>query len=289
MLNSMTGFGAGTATGDGWNIDAAIRTLNHRYLSVRVRSLQDRPQLQMRVQEIVKKAFQRGEIGVWIEVTRDRERPEVNLFDRHIVEGYLREMRQIVEEYSLPEDPSLNDLIRVGAFQLPVHTDEELWPLIQTALEQALDKARTARMVEGRCLGEALEENIGRFNDLLLQVKARIPEIRQALRERLQERVASLTVEPSLDPARLETEIAFLVERSDVEEEVTRLEAHLARVTGLLKEAHPVGRELDFLGQELLREVNTLGAKARNLAVNGLVLDMKVEIERFKEQVQNVE
>jgi len=289
MLNSMTGFGAGTATGDGWNVDATVRTLNHRYLSVRVRSLSDRPQLQMRVQEIVKKAFQRGEIGVWIDVVRDQARSDVNRFDRHVVEDYLRELRRIVETYSLPETPSLNDLIRIGAFQTPVHSDEELWPLIQTALDQAIDAARTARATEGQYLAEELRRIVDRLADLLSQVTARVPEIRNELKERLQERIASLDLEVNLDPARLETEVALLVERSDIQEEVARLDAHLRRVSALLKEDRPVGRELDFLSQELLREVNTLGSKARDLEINAVVVDMKVEIERFKEQVQNVE
>ena len=105
----------------------------------------------------------------------------------------------------------------------------------------------------------------------------------------MQERVASLDSDINLDPARLETEIALLIERSDIQEEVARLDAHLKRVNTLLKEDRPVGRELDFLSQELLREVNTLGSKARDIEVNVVVVDMKVEIERFKEQVQNVE
>ena len=289
MVNSMTGFGTGTASGDGWIVDTVVRTLNHRYLSVRVRSLSDRPQLQTRVQEVAKKAFQRGQVGVWIDVSRDQEQLETDRFDRRIVEGYLGELRRIVEEHSLPEPPSLGDLIRIGAFQMPIHSDEALWPLIQAALDQALDAARTARATEGQYLTEELGRIVDRFAVLLSQVTARVPEIRDELKDRLQERVASLDSDINLDPARLETEIALLIERSDIQEEVARLDAHLKRVNTLLKEDRPVGRELDFLSQELLREVNTLGSKARDIEVNVVVVDMKVEIERFKEQVQNVE
>jgi uncharacterized protein (TIGR00255 family) len=289
MVNSMTGFGAGMATGDGWTIDAVVRTLNHRYLSVRVRSLQDRPQLQMRVQEIAKKAFQRGQIGVWIDVSRDQEQSETDRFDRRIVQGYLVELRRIVEEHSLSEPPGLGDLIRIGAFQTPIHPDEALWPLIQTALDQALGAARAARATEGQYLAEEFERIGDRLAGLFTQVTARVPEVRTELKQRLKERVASLDLEVNLDSARLETEIALLIERSDIQEEVTRLDAHLKRVSALLKEDRPVGRELDFLSQELLREVNTLGSKARDLEINAVVVDMKVEIERFKEQVQNVE
>ena len=289
MVNSMTGFGTGTATGDGWIVDAVVRTLNHRYLSVRIRSLSDRPQLQTRVQEVAKKAFQRGQIGVWIDITRDQERSQTDCFDRRTVESYLGELRRVVEEHSLPEPPILGDLIRIGAFQTPIYSDEELWPPIQTALDQALDAARTARAAEGRYLAEELGRIVDRLADLLAQVAARTPEIRSELKKRLQERIASLDSDVNLHPARLETEVVLLIERSDIQEEVDRLDAHLKRVSTLLKEDRPVGRELDFLSQELLREVNTLGSKARDLEINAVVVDMKVEIERFKEQVQNVE
>jgi uncharacterized protein (TIGR00255 family) len=118
-------------------------------------------------------------------------------------------------------------------------------------------------------------------------VKERLPQVTEELRARLQERVAALQVE--VDPARLEMEIALLVERFDVREEVARLEAHLARANALLEKGGAIGKELDFLSQEFLREVNTLGSKSRDLAISSLVIDMKMAIKDFKEQVQNVE
>jgi len=287
MVNSMTGFGTGTATADGWRVDVTIRTLNHRYLSVRVRSPHDQPRLQACLEEAVRRAFSRGEIGVWITVSRDQTAEEYRLFDSQAIQDHLKELRDIAQKLSLDESPTLGDLIQLGAFQAakPLEADPE--PVVEPALKQAIEATLAARSKEGERLAEELKRILDLLLGLLAQVKERLPAISQELRTRLQEKVASLSVE--VDPARLEMEIVLLAERYDVQEEVTRLEAHLQRARELPQKETPVGKELDFVSQELLREVNTLGAKSRDLAISSLVVDMKVAIEHLKEQVQNVE
>lgn len=291
MIRSMTGFGTGTATDAGWRADITIRTLNHRYLSIRIHSLHDRPQLETRVHDEVKKAFQRGEIGVWVTITRDHQAPEAvaDLFDGQTLRDYITAVERIAKEYSLARPPCLGDLIQLGAFQTAKKADDELWPLIEGGLKEAMDATHAARVHEGAFLTAELERVLEHLTTLLSRVKERVPMVTEMLRQRLEERIASLNLEIVTDPNRVETEVAFLAERADVQEEAARLDAHLARAEALLYQNGPVGRELDFLSQELLREVNTLGAKARDLDINALVVDMKVEIERFKEQVQNVE
>ena len=287
MVNSMTGFGTGTATADGWRVDVTIRTLNHRYLSVRVRSPHDQPRLQACLEEAVRRAFSRGEIGVWITVSRDQTAEASRRFNSQAIQDHLRELRVIVQESSLDEAPTLSDLIQLGAFQAAKPLEADPKPMVEPALKQAIEATLAARSKEGGRLAEELKRILDLLLGLLAQVKERLPTISQELRTRLQEKVASLSVE--LDPARLEMEIALLAERYDVQEEVTRLEAHLQRARELLQKETPVGKELDFVSQELLREVNTLGAKSRDLAISSRVVDMKVAIERLKEQVQNVE
>lgn len=287
MANSMTGFGAGTAAGDGWRSEVTIRTLNHRYLAVRVRSLSDRPHLQVRLEEAVKVAFHRGEINVAVNLSQERESRAQGLFDRIMVEDHLNALRRLVQEFDLPSPPSLTDLIQVGAFQGGTREDEDPWPVIESALDSALAAAVVAREREGAHLAQEIERILTEISSLLILVKARIPQVTEELRTSLHERIAALLVE--VDPARLEMEIALLVERYDVREEITRLEAHLERATALLDRDGALGKELDFLCQEFLREVNTLGSKSRDLTINSLVIDMKLAINNFKEQVQNVE
>ncbi len=286
MTRSMTGFGMATAEADGWRIEVTMRTLNHRYLSVRIRSLNDHPSLLPRIEERVKAMFSRGEVGVWVEIGRSgAEGPEVE-FDRRLAKDVLVELTSLADELGL-DAVRLEDLSRAGGLQQIRIDDEQLWPVLERALEEAMAKTNESRDAEGARLAEALSSHLRRLRDSLGEVRARVPEILAIHREHLNERAKQL--ELKVDPARLEAEIALLAERLDVQEEIVRLEAHLARAAEALQSGDPIGKELDFLSQEMLREVNTLGAKARDVEAGAHVVDMKLAIERFREQVQNVE
>ncbi len=287
MVRSMTGFGTGSAVGAGWRVETVMRTLNHRYLSVRLRSLSEYPYVQVRVEGMVKEAFRRGEINVSVDLAREAQGPSQDLFDHNVITEHLVELRRISQEFNLPSPPSLADLIRIGAFQAAAPEEEDPWPIVVPALEQAITATTASREAEGEHLAIEIKRILGKIANLLDTVKERLPQVTEELRLRLQERIAALQVE--LDPARLEMEIALLVERFDIREETVRLESHLTRATSLLDKDEAIGKELDFLSQEFLREVNTLGSKSRDLAVNSLVIDMKMAINEFKEQVQNVE
>ncbi len=287
MTRSMTGFGTATLEEDGWRIEVTVRTLNHRYLSVRVRSLSDHPSLLPRVEERAKAAFARGEVGVWVSVTRASSDGPDRRFDRRFARDVLGELTALSEELGLASKPVLEDLARAGGLQPIELADEELWPVLGRALDDATEKTNASRDAEGERLCEALQAHIGQLEASLGLVRERIPEILATHRDHLKERAHQL--ELKVDPARLEAEIALLAERLDVQEEIVRLEAHLARSREALLCSDPIGKELDFLCQEMLREVNTLGAKARDVEAGAHVVDMKLAVERFREQVQNVE
>ncbi|MCD6495539.1 YicC family protein [Candidatus Bipolaricaulota bacterium] len=283
----MTGFGMGTAKGSGWSAEVTLRTLNNRFLSVRVRALHDRPQVQVQVEEAIKRAFKRGEVGVSVLLDRDAAAAEQEVFSLEMIERYLDGLRQVVEQFSLPEQPTLSDLIAVGALQQASGEEDDPGPIIDEALQEAIVATRAARAKEGEHLAGEIEGILKRILSLTAQVEERLPEVQHELRTRMQEKIASLAVD--VDPARMEMEIALVVERYDVQEEIARLQGHISRARSLLTSSEPVGKELDFLSQEMLREVNTLGSKSRDLAINGLVIDMKLAVNAFKEQVQNVE
>ena len=286
MINSMTGYGVGNATSAGWTADVTLRSLNHRYLSVRVRGISD-VNLTRQVEEEVKRAFTRGEIEVAVTLTQDPMQTVQSRFDSAAVGAYVDALRAVSDEFALPP-PTLHDLIALDVFAPPrTVTDGDPWPALAAALTQAIAGARTAREHEGELLAAELRQIMSELAAHIQEVKARIPDALAELRARMRERVAALGVE--VDPTRLETEIVLLAERADVREEIARLEAHLTRISTLLAANEPVGKELGFLAQELLREANTLGAKSRDLEINGHVVSMKVAIDRFKEQVQNVE
>ncbi len=287
MISSMTGFGMGTASGEGWRAEVTLRTLNNRFLSVRLRALHDRPQVQVQVEEAIKRAFKRGEVGVSISLERDAAAVEQEIFSAETVERYLTGLQQVVDRFSLPQRPTLSDLIAVGALQQLSGEENDPGPIIGKALQEAIAATKDARAKEGEHLAGEIEGILSRIASLTAQVEERLPQVQRELRARMEEKVASLSME--VDPARMEMEIALIVERYDVQEEIARLQGHVTRARSLLVSSEPVGKELDFLSQEMLREVNTLGSKSRDLAINGLVIDMKLAVNAFKEQVQNVE
>ncbi|HDL85276.1 MAG TPA: DUF1732 domain-containing protein, partial [Candidatus Acetothermia bacterium] len=209
------------------------------------------------------------------------------VFSLETIERYLTGLRQVVEQFTLSDQPTLSDLIAVGALQQANNDEDDPAPTIDEALQQAIAATRAARAKEGEHLAAEIEGILSRISSLTAQVEERLPEVQRELRVRMQEKIASLAVE--VDPARMEMEIALVVERYDVQEEIARLQGHINRARSLLASSDPVGKELDFLSQEMLREVNTLGSKSRDLAINGHVIDMKLAVNAFKEQVQNVE
>jgi uncharacterized protein (TIGR00255 family) len=287
MIRSMTGFGSGSACEGGWRVEATVRTLNHRYLSVRSRSLGDRPWLQARVEELVKRSFDRGEIGVWLGIELDVASPDVQLSDRERLRSLHAELLAVCEELSLPSPPTLESLISVGGLQPARESEEEIWPAVKAALDNAIAEAQATRDLEGSHLAEELARILAKLAEAADTVEAEFPAIERAVRERLLTRAHELSLQ--LDPERLEAEVALLLERQDVREELIRFRGHVSRAKSLLASVNPVGKELDFISQELLREVNTLGAKARNSGISDLVIDMKLAIEQLREQVQNVE
>jgi len=287
MARSMTGFGSGTARADGWHAEVTIRTWNHRFLSVRTRSLGDRPNLQAKIEERAKEAFQRGEIGIWLSLQPDLSVDDRALFDHTAAHAAYKEIARLASDLSLAEAPTLEELIRVGGLQPIEEADEDVWPVVLEALEEALAQATLSRRGEGAILAEELQRLLGELTEHTAFVTQRLPEITSGLRDRLNERVAELQL--NVDEERLESELVFLVDRFDVQEELVRLGSHIERAGALLESEDPIGKELDFISQELLREVNTIGSKARDSEVSSRVIDMKLCVEQFREQVQNVE
>jgi len=287
MINSMTGFGTSETLERKWRTAVKIRTINSRYLSVKFHSLHERPQLQIYIGKALRDAFHRGKIDVWIDVEQQSDSRKKRFFDIEVLRDYLAELEEMREVLSLDTSPSISDLIQLGAFQPLQEADKELWPVIEPAIRQAISAAADARKEEGSCISAELKRLMHELSLLLTQIKERLPVITEELRSRLQRRVNELAIE--IDHDRLEAEIVLLAERSDVREEVVRLETHIERVNTLIRKTGPVGQELDFLAQELLRETNTLGSKSKDLQINPLIVDMKVQIERFREQAKNVE
>ncbi len=288
MIRSMTGFGHGAATTGGWHAEATLRSVNHRFLSIRLRSLSDRPWLQSQIEEKVRAALYRGDVGVWLTLSEEREGEGEVGFDRGVARRAVRALEGARAEFGLADPLTLADIIRAGGLQARQEAEETLWPAVEAALAEALRALDATRKEEGHALEAEISRLLAVVEDRGAEAEARLPGVQDDLREKLRTRIDEVGLR--VDPDRIEAEVVLLVDRFDIQEELVRLRSHFARARQVLSRGEgPVGKELDFLSQELLREVNTLGSKVRDGEVAGLALDMKVAIEQLKEQVQNVE
>jgi uncharacterized protein (TIGR00255 family) len=290
-LLSMTGYGHGSAPCLGGKVGVEVRTVNHKYCDVKTRLPRDFNPLEPRLGSAVKARLARGHIEVsvrWEELPPGRTEVRVDLpRARAILEAFekLRDALGLAGEVDL----ALLDAHDVVAVQEVPGAPEDLWPGLSAALESALDACVAMREAEGRALLADLLARCDRLDALRADAAAIAPRILADLEARLRERLAELASGVAVDPARLAQEVAFWAERADVAEELKRLESHLAQLREIALAGGPVGRKLDFLCQELNREINTLGAKSQSVEMTRIALEFKSELEKAREQIQNVE
>ena len=285
-MRSMTGFGRGQARAEGFLVQADLRSVNHRFLEVRVRGLSELPGLAHRCEERLRGAFTRGalELAVRWELCGEVRPRRLNL---EAARRLMAELSQLKKELAIKEDPGLSHLISLGAFQESLPEEEVLWPPLSEALDQAIAGVMATREAEGERLAEVLAREAGVLEELLARARREAEASLEKAAARLRARLESLEIEA--DPGRLEQELALWAERADVTEELDRLASHVKRLRQLLEEKGPVGRELEFLAQEIGREAGTLSAKARSVPLGQTALAIRLSAERVREQARNVE
>jgi uncharacterized protein (TIGR00255 family) len=291
MIRSMTGFGAGRGSAGGEELDVEIRSVNHKYCEVKVRLPRELAALEVDAAKAVRERLARG--GVDVTVRRGggagAVAPRVDLA---LAEAYARAFSELRARLALPGAVTLADV--VGAEGVIRLDERALDPdaareALRTALAGALDALVAMRAREGEALARDVGGRLDEVEALVTRAAALVPQTVEHHRARLTERVQELTRGLAVDPARLAQEVALFADRTDVTEEVTRLRSHLAQARALLAGAEPAGRKLDFLVQEMHREVNTIGSKSQSAEIAAVVVSAKAEIERMREQVQNVE
>lgn len=284
-MRSMTGFGRGRAQGEGFQVEVDLRTLNGRFLEVRVRGLSDFPLLLYRAEEKLRHAFFRGTVEATVRLTPS---PQIGgkALNVELAKKYFADLWALRAAVCVEEKPSLSHLLALGVFQETRPDEEALWPAVEEALSQAIGAAQIERAREG----EALRQVLLREKEALLGLLAKAEELakkdQELATERLRARVKELG---TVDEGRLCAEIALLLGRSDVREELDRLQAHARRLEELLFQDGAVGKELEFLAQEIGREAGTLAAKAYGPELAQLALEMRLAAERLREQARNVE
>ncbi len=287
MVRSMTGFGRGT--GGAGVVQVEVRSVNHRHGEVVCRLPRDLVGLEERVKAAVRRRLRRGRAEIFL--SRSPLQGGARL---HVDSEGLREaagaLRAVQEATGIQGEIDLGLLVGFREF-FTVHSepvdDEDVWRDVEPALEAALGQWDEARRREGAHLVADLQGRLATLTTLVAEVEGEAEGVREELAERVRTRVAELGVE--LESGRLEQEIALLAMRADIQEEVTRLRAHLAAFTTTLEAEGPVGRRLDFLCQEMVRETNTIGSKSARLAITERVVRLKEIIDQVREQVQNLE
>jgi len=292
MIKSMTGYGKGEAVSEQGSFTVEIRSVNHRYGEVSVRMPRAFLSQENEIKRLVSALLKRGKIDVtvqWEEASGVDSIPQVN---RELALGYCQTFRQLSGELGLPaEVPLALILAQKGVLHDSGTTLDEagLLPQLTQAVRSALSAIDSMRTREGEALASDLLARRRQVAEWVEQIRERTPLMVAEYQQKLSARLEQLLGDVELDSARLAQEVALLADRCDITEELVRLNSHFAQFDEALRLKEPVGRKLDFLMQEMNREVNTIGSKANDAVIASLVIQVKAEMEKMREQVQNVE
>jgi uncharacterized protein (TIGR00255 family) len=294
MWMSMTGFGRGDHHGGEVSVIAEIRSVNHRFLDIHVRCPAKYLSWEMRVRSMIRHAIRRGKVDVFLSIREwGREGTSVRV-NHGLLSSFLAEANRVREEYSLAMDLSFRDLVRVpDIFVFTPEGDdpaEKNWVLGESAVRVALDMLVGSRREEGERLRVSIERGAANLRVLAEEVAELSEENKELARARFRERIEALSEEAGVDPARVQQEAAFLIDRLDISEECVRIRSHLEGMERLLaSEGDAVGKRFDFLAQEVFRELNTASAKSAHAGITERVVTAKTELEKIREQIHNVE
>ena len=289
---SMTGFGRGEVASGGRVWMAEIRCVNNRYLDLKIKMPQGYAVLEERVRKKVGGFHQRGRVDLLLAVGGDFSDLVKMHVNMDLVRAYKLAMTQIAQELGV--EPAIDPAFVASRPEVLVQEQqnediEAVWPLLEQALDLALVDCETMRQQEGEALVRDLSGRLQVFTQTIAKIEAAIPELLKQREQVLGERLQKLLDNVQLDPQRLCQEVAILADKTDVTEEIVRLQSHIMQFQSFLTETEAVGRKLDFLLQEFLREVNTIGSKINDAAIAYFTVELKSELEKMREQIQNIE
>ena len=292
MIRSMTGYGRGQQLLHGRSITVEIRSVNHRYFEFSCRTPRGCAFLEDRLKRTLQQAISRGKVEVSLTLQTVESRGGAVAVDHALAGQYLTALRALAAEYNLTDDLTLSTVARLPDLFTVCRgeaDEEELAADVLSVLQEALDRFVAMREAEGERLRADVLSRLFTLEEHLAFVEERSPQTVAEYRARLTAKLNELLGGAVADEARILTEAAIVADRLAVDEETVRLHSHIAQLRGILDCAEPVGRKLDFLVQEMNRETNTIGSKCSDTAIAGHVVEMKSEIEKIREQIQNIE
>ncbi|NLL42032.1 MAG: YicC family protein [Firmicutes bacterium] len=292
MIKSMTGFGQGEAVDARYSVQVEVKSVNHRYLDLFFRIPKQYSQLEDTIRTVITGRLARGRVEVMLSVEEFGDQERSVQINNALFRGYLQALRTIQSELESAEPIQLSDVLSLpGLLEVdePPLDWDNLQGLVSQAANQALDGLEAMRAAEGRRLHADLEEKVLQVEKLREDVAQIAPQVISDYKQRLRERLGELIDGTTLTEERFLGEVALFADRCSIDEELVRLASHIQQFKDTLRSEDSVGRKLDFLIQEMNREVNTIGSKANNVHISGSVVNMKSELEKIREQVQNIE
>ena len=289
----MTGYGRGTVNGDDFSVSVDLKTVNNRFLDIHLRVGAEMSALEAAIKRRISSRLSRGRVDATVSLERTAQVAyELN---RPLIAGYVNALKQMQQDFGIGGDLDINVLARIPGALQPARNgiEERMIAALDEAIDQALDELEKMRQQEGEVLRKELQDRVRKIENLVPTIENAAAGLADAYRLRLQKRIAELlnrggqVVE--VDPARLAQEVAYLADRSDVSEEMVRLRSHLTQFQEAIDSSGETGKMLDFLLQELNREANTTLSKSTDLSIKEAGLAIKAEVEKLREQVQNVE
>ncbi|NLW16527.1 MAG: YicC family protein [Firmicutes bacterium] len=292
MALSMTGFGRGEATTEVGTIVVEMKTVNHRYLDIAIRAPKEFNSLEECLRSTIRQTLSRGRVDVYVRFTPSAEQIPTVAVNIPLAKAYMAQVELLQAETGLDGHLTPRDLLelpQVITLEEPQLDPEALRAPLLEVTQAALEQEVSMRQQEGERLIADMRQRLATLAELLVAVEERSPEVVNEYRQKLSQRLQDMLPEGVVDESRLAQEVAILADRACITEEIVRLRSHFAQFELLLGKQEAIGRQLDFLVQEMNREINTIGSKANDAKIAQLVVEMKSELEKIREQTQNIE
>lgn len=292
MIRSMTGYGRSQKILNGRDILVEIRSVNHRYYEYNSRVPRAYNYIDEKLKSLLKTGISRGKVDVSVTINNIEGRDTEVAINKGVAEGYVNALRSVADELRVADDLTLSNLIRLPDVFIVSKTpdnEDEIWGDVSQVAQEALARFVAMREIEGEKMRSDVLEKADFIVEMVGKVEELSPQTVENYRERLYKKLSEVLEGKDIDQQRIVTEAAIFAEKIAVDEETVRLRSHISQLRELVNSNESIGRKLDFIVQEMNREVNTIGSKAQDLNITKIVVDMKAELEKIREQIQNIE
>ncbi|MBQ9673719.1 MAG: YicC family protein [Ruminococcus sp.] len=292
MIRSMTGFGRAEATVDGRDIIFEIKSVNHRYFELNCRTTRGFGFLEERLKSYLKGKIKRGKVDVYVSLSQKEDTESIVTINKNLAAGYINALKSLADDYGIKDDISVSTVAEYSdIFQIhkAPEDEEQVWNSVQSVADAAIESFLKMREIEGSRLKEDVMSRADTILSIVEEIENTSSQRVKNYENRLKERIQELLGSAEFDEQRVLTEVAIFADKVAVDEETVRLRSHLEQLSGLMNGNSEVGRKIDFIIQEMNREANTIGSKANDSDLAHKIVDIKAEIEKIREQIQNIE